>query len=326
MSESTPPPAGTLFLAVSIRSGDISRSERGAGGDWSKFAPVYAAAGPGERAAQVSALFEKAGATELPVPVVGFTTTAVPPELFFTVQDGKGAWQPKTLLAAGMAPADLSLVQRGTDTFEVRAVGIGAPTLDRWLSGLPTQELKDVLPLGRQLGPGGDLLATADTGKMNPADVIVDLSTAWPEVCLVTETGGLFFDPDASTRNGFEDVKAQAGKLPRRVVSASCSGPHVVALTDDGVIYHTIRGNNGTYTKFEDVNAATKVRFAFTQAATASFNGGADLHLAAITADGDVYYTQWHRGVDRHYWLPFEDVKVKAGNDPGAATSVAVTA
>jgi hypothetical protein len=322
MSDSTQPKAGNLFLAVSVSSGAVSSSERTANDSWSKFAPVYTPAVHGERAAQISALFEKTGSATTAVPLVGFTTTTVPPRLFFTSPGAGGARQRPNLLVAGIAPADVSFAQRGVDTFEVHAVGVGAPSLAGWASGLPTYELKEVLAR-RLLEPTGDLLAAADTSRMDPADVIVGLGTAWPQVCVITEAGRLFFDHDASVVNPFEDVPAQAGN-PGHIVGASCSGPHVVAVTDDGVIHHTIRGNDGRYTAFENVNALAKTKLKFRQAATASFNNGANLHLVATTPDGGLYYAQWGRHIDRPGWSQFEDVKAKAGNDPGHVTSVAV--
>lgn len=312
MSDSAQPAAGKLFVAVSVATGAVSRTERAPNDSWSKFAPVFTPTRPAERAAQVSALFEK----------VGFTTASVPPRLFFTRPDGSGGWQPPILLATGMAPADLTSAQQGVDTFALHTAGIGAPSLPNWVSGLPTQTLSQLVPRPRTLTPGGDLLATADTGKMDPADALVGLGTAWPEVCVVTAAGRLFFNQDASSRHLFEDVKALAGD-PGSIIQASCSGPHLVAVTSDGVIHHTIREPNGKYTAFENVNAKAGAKLAFTQAAVASFNAGANLHLVATTGEGGLFYSQWHRGVDRPGWSPFEDVKAKAG-DPGAVTSVAI--
>lgn len=108
---------------------------------------------------------------------------------------------------------------------------------------------------------------------------------------------------------GFNDVQAQgAGNIGgtsgiRNSAAVGMNGDtHVLAVTNDGGLFHTIRNQKGTWGGFGDVFAAANALGNLTQ--VSATNIGYDLHVVAV-ADGKAFHTV--RNATGH-WTPFRDI------------------
>ncbi|MGW5852400.1 S1 family peptidase [Streptomyces sp. NPDC055254] len=111
----------------------------------------------------------------------------------------------------------------------------------------------------------------------------------------------------------FTDVQTEAGNVVGGIknwaVTAAGVGSdtHVIAVGGDGLLRHTVRSIDGTWTKFGDINAVAGALANVTQISTVSI--GNDLHVLAIS-DGKVFHTI--RKVDGN-WTKFGDISAVAG-------------
>ncbi|MFD6181703.1 M23 family metallopeptidase [Streptomyces goshikiensis] len=143
----------------------------------------------------------------------------------------------------------------------------------------------------------------------------------WRAQVAVESGGGIFHAVRSADRTwtGFGDVASQGGAIPTGVRGVAESGidgdTHVLAVSNDGKLYHTIRFADRSWGGFGDVNAAAGALTNVTQVSSASI--GADLHVAVV-ADGSVYHTiRYANGT----WAPFGKVAQPAG---GPVTKVAI--
>jgi hypothetical protein len=125
----------------------------------------------------------------------------------------------------------------------------------------------------------------------------------------------------------FGDVKAATGTDPGYFGDVSISGNnasgelHVVGQTNDGNLWHTIRAADGRWQPFGDVKAATGTDPGYVGFVATALIGG-NLHLVGETdQDGNLWHTI--RAADGS-WLPFGDVKVATGTNPGFILDVSI--
>jgi hypothetical protein len=122
--------------------------------------------------------------------------------------------------------------------------------------------------------------------------------------------------------NALQDVdKAVAGELGV-TVDAACATDvsrdlHVLVVTNDGKLWHTIRAANTTWPqKFTDVTtllprepSSPSGKFRAVAAATT----GQELHVVAATREGTLLHTTRKPGEAEFKWDPFRDVEQSAG-------------
>ncbi|MBW5483128.1 CHAP domain-containing protein [Streptomyces bambusae] len=140
---------------------------------------------------------------------------------------------------------------------------------------------------------------------------------------VAVEAGGVVYHAVRSadrTWTGFGDVQDVAGEVPggiRGVAEAGVNGDtHVLAVGNDGRLYHTIRFADRTWAGFGDASWAAAAPGNITQVSAVSI--GADLHVAVV-ADGTVHHSV--RRADGT-WTPFGTV----GRPGGAAVKKVVVA
>ncbi len=130
---------------------------------------------------------------------------------------------------------------------------------------------------------------------------------------------------DQSWQPFFGDVKGVESNDPGYFRAVACAGVnddlHVVALTDTGGMWHTIRHRDGSWQpSFGDVKSVeSNDPGHFSAVGCAGVSG--ELHVAALTDDGRMWHTIRH---DDQSWQPFfGDVKGVESNDPGYFSAVA---
>jgi len=146
-------------------------------------------------------------------------------------------------------------------------------------------------------------------------------------VVTVDGSGGLrrtFRLRHSDTWDEWEDVKAKAGTNPGDFVRVavgykSFGGLHICGLTADGLLWHTIRRDDGTYEPFFDIASAAGDLVDPIQLGCQGYARGTSadgLQLFVVTADGRVWSTA-RRDSDGK-WSPFIDIRRpgRAGN-PG---------
>jgi hypothetical protein len=144
----------------------------------------------------------------------------------------------------------------------------------------------------------------------------------------LTRDGGMWhtvrFADGTGWQPSFGDVKAQESNDPGHFSSVGCAGVggelQVVALTNDGKMWHTIRHADGSWQPaFGDVKAQeSNDPGYFTAVGCAGVNG--ELHVVGLTDDGRMWHTIRHADGS---WQPFfGDVKAQESNDPGYFTAV----
>ncbi|MCX4528173.1 MULTISPECIES: M23 family metallopeptidase [unclassified Streptomyces] len=143
----------------------------------------------------------------------------------------------------------------------------------------------------------------------------------WRAQVAVESGGGIYHGVRNADRTwtAFGDVESQGGEVPTGVRSISESGidgdTHVLAVSNEGKLYHTIRFADQSWGGFRDVHAVAGPLTNVTQVTSASIGG--DLHVAVV-ADGSVYHTiRYANGT----WALFGKVDQPAG---GAVTKVAI--
>ncbi|BCJ40706.1 hypothetical protein Aiant_13630 [Actinoplanes ianthinogenes] len=144
----------------------------------------------------------------------------------------------------------------------------------------------------------------------------------------LTHNGGMWhtirFADGSGWQPSFGDVKAQESNDPGHFGAVGCAAVsgelHVVGLTNDGKMWHTIRHADGSWTPaFGDVKGQeSNDPGHFTAVGCAGVNG--ELHVVGLTDDGKMWHTIRHADGS---WQPFfGDVKGVESNDPGYFTSV----
>ena len=149
----------------------------------------------------------------------------------------------------------------------------------------------------------------------------------------LTDTGGMWHTirhADGSWEPSFGDVKGAEANDPGHFSAVSCASVggtrsgggelHVVALTDDGKMWHTIRFADGSWEpSFGDVKGAeSNDPGHFTAVRCANVDG--ELQLLGLTDDGGMWHTIRH---PNGAWQPFfANVKSVEANDPGFFSAV----
>ncbi|MFF4453674.1 CHAP domain-containing protein [Streptomyces goshikiensis] len=143
----------------------------------------------------------------------------------------------------------------------------------------------------------------------------------WRAQVAVESGGGIFHAVRSADRTwtGFGNAENAAGEVPggvRGVAEAGIDGAtHVLAVSNEGKLYHSVRFADGNWAGFGDVHTEAGALTNVTQVTAASI--GADLHVAVV-ADGSVYHTiRYANGT----WAPFGKVAQPAG---GPVTKVAI--
>jgi hypothetical protein len=178
-----------------------------------------------------------------------------------------------------------------------------------------------------QAGDGGNITNVACTSTYNssqPYDLAYELQV------LAANTAGRLWH---TIRRGdgswtqFDDVKAQAGD-PGPFRGVACDADplgdhiHVLAVGQNGGLWHTIRRADGSWVAFGDVKAQAGDRGSFTHVAVATrptnFPEGVpqeyETHVCGVTSDDRL----WH-AIRRNNgsWTQFGDVEAQAGNRGG---------
>jgi tyrosinase-like protein len=146
----------------------------------------------------------------------------------------------------------------------------------------------------------------------------------------LTDAGGMWHTirrADGSWQPSFGDVKGVESNDPGFFSAVGCAGIggdlHVVALTDAGGMWHTIRRADGTWQpSFGDVKGVeSNDPGHFSAVACGAVNG--DLQVVALTDAGGMWHTIRHPDGS---WQPsFGDVKGVESNDPGHFSAVGCT-
>ncbi|MCX5194275.1 CHAP domain-containing protein [Streptomyces sp. NBC_00249] len=144
----------------------------------------------------------------------------------------------------------------------------------------------------------------------------------WRAQVAVESGGGLFHavrNPDR-TWTGFGNVENVAGEVPGGVRTSAEAGidgtTHVLAVNNEGKLYHTVRLADGNWAGFGDVHGEAGPLANITQVAAVS--SGTELQVVVV-ADGKVYHTVRRANGT---WAPFGAV----GNPGGApVTKVAMS-
>ncbi len=147
-------------------------------------------------------------------------------------------------------------------------------------------------------------------------------------VVALTDTGGMWHTirhRDGSWQPSFGDVKSVESNDPGHFSAVGCAGVsgelHVVGLTDDGRMWHTIRHDDQSWQPFfGDVKGVESNDPGYFSAVAAGSGVNGDLHLVAVTDIGGMWHTIRHRDGS---WQPFfGDVKSIESNDPGHFSAV----
>ena len=191
-------------------------------------------------------------------------------------------------------------------------------TLDHGGTQLPWTPFDDV---ERTAGEAGSMVDAAITfGLKNPGGIF------GTHVVAVDGSGGLrrtFRLRGSDTWEGWEDVKAKAGSNPgdfaRVAIGSIFNDLHVCGLTADGLLWHTMRHDDGTWEPFFDIGSAAGDLVDPIQLGCRFYARGAGvdgLQLFVVTGDGRVWSTA--RRQSDGTWSPFIDIRRpgRAGN-PG---------
>jgi hypothetical protein len=148
----------------------------------------------------------------------------------------------------------------------------------------------------------------------------------------LTDDGGMWHTirhPNLSWQPFFGDVKGVESNNPGHFRSVACAGVdggrsggqelHVVAVTNDGKLWHTIRRADGSWQPFfgdvKSVESNDPGHFC----AVGCAGVGGDLHVVVLTDIGGMWHTIRHSSS----WQPFfGDVKSVESNDPGHFSAV----
>jgi hypothetical protein len=158
-------------------------------------------------------------------------------------------------------------------------------------------------------------------------------NSPYTQVLGVTADGKLWHtfrkDDDASWQHGFGDVKESVGD-PGHIVAVGCTigfpqtsnvnaDLHVLVVTDDGKLWHTIRFSNNSWQHgFGDVKASVGNPGRIVAVGCGQrFSGG--IQVCAVTDDGKLWHTI--RFPDDSWQHGFGDVKASVG-DPGHIIAV----
>ncbi|MEW1904889.1 trypsin-like serine protease [Streptomyces sp. NPDC086147] len=150
------------------------------------------------------------------------------------------------------------------------------------------------------------------------------LSPGWKTQALIQSGSSLFqgVRVNDGSWTGFTDVQAEtaAGSIGgiRNSAAVGMNGDtHVLAVSNNGGLFHTIRKEDGTWAKFGDIFGVAGTLGNLTS--VTAMNIGWDLHVVAV-ADGKALHTV--RNKDGH-WTPFKDITTgKVPQVTAAATAV----
>ncbi|MEU2393774.1 trypsin-like serine protease [Streptomyces sp. NPDC007369] len=148
------------------------------------------------------------------------------------------------------------------------------------------------------------------------------------QTATVVQSGGSLYQgirlPDGSW-TGFTDVQGrvsnQGGANSKGGIRSSAAAgingdTHVLAISDNGGLFHTIRKADGTWGRFGDVFAAANALGKLTEVSAVSL--GYDLHVVAV-ADGKAFHTVRNAAGS---WTPFRNIgSGSLGNVTAAATA-----
>ncbi|MGC0417323.1 hypothetical protein [Embleya sp. AB8] len=157
-----------------------------------------------------------------------------------------------------------------------------------------------------------------DSGSTPPAP-----AAEWKTQTLVTAGGNLYH----ATRfvdggwSGFGDVQSVAGSVPGGIRSSAEAGingdTQIVAVGNNGALYHGRRLANGTWAPFADIGPVAGRPGAFSQVSVASV--GSDLFVTGV-ADGRVFNSvRYGDGT----WSGFADVSAQMTAPIGTVTRIA---
>ncbi|MFD7609306.1 trypsin-like serine protease [Streptomyces sp. NPDC059828] len=150
------------------------------------------------------------------------------------------------------------------------------------------------------------------------------LSPGWKTQALMQSGSSLYqgVRVNDGSWTGFNDVQATAaagsiGGIRNSAAVGMNGDTHVLAVSNSGGLFHTIRKEDGTWAKFGDVFGVAGTLGNLTS--VTAMNIGWDLHVVAV-ADGKALHTV--RDKDGQ-WTPFRDITTgKVPNVTAAATAV----
>lgn len=137
-------------------------------------------------------------------------------------------------------------------------------------------------------------------------------------MCAVNDSGGLWLTYTGDWPR-FSDVKAKAGDpghFLKVAVGQTGARPmdvielHILGITREGVLWHAVTGEDGSWTPFFDVASQAGDPGAIVQVACTS-TAKKELFVCVVTEDGRLWLTT-RQGTGS--WTPFIDVKRRAGN------------
>jgi hypothetical protein len=134
------------------------------------------------------------------------------------------------------------------------------------------------------------------------------------------------FREPGSWQSFFGNVKAAVTGDPGIVRTLACAADagtslHVVAVTADGVLWHTLRRPDGTWqTFFGNVKAAVAADPGKVVDVGAAADSSGTVHVLVVTTTGDLYHAL--RLSDGSWQQSFADVKADGAGDPGRLVGV----
>ncbi|MFD3805818.1 trypsin-like serine protease, partial [Streptomyces sp. NPDC058619] len=228
-----------------------------------------------------------------------------------------------------------TLTSAGATSYALTSKAATTDTVCKGDSGGPVLNSKgEVTALASRSWQGGCLGTSPTETRTNAVAARVDDLGAWIEQTRVLSPGWkteTLIQAGSSVHQGirlsdgywtgFTDVQAKAGNIGG-IRSAAAKGidgdTHVLAISNSGVLFHTVRKADGTWGTFGDVGTAAGVLGNLTQVSTASI--GMEVHVVAV-ADRKVFITT--RKADGN-WTKFADLSSLAG--PIGSVTAAATA